>query len=189
MEPPLTYWVPSIAPSGLTFIKNGQPNNEADVLIGALAGTHIHWLKLKDNLRISSKRSLNGYARFRDIRQAPDGKIYAMTETPNRFVLLRSNIPILSTTDNKKFDEANNFTIYPNPSITESTLSFVTAKSQIVSARLFASNGSLIKELTSQTFSAGKHSLQLKSDELPQGLYFIEIDKDGTKMQMKLIKK
>jgi len=89
MELPLTYWVPSIAPSGLTFITNGQPNNEADILIGALAGTHIHWLKMRDNKRIASTRSMNGYARFRDVRQAPDGKIYAMTESPNRFVLLR----------------------------------------------------------------------------------------------------
>lgn len=93
MELPLTYWVPSIAPSGMTFIQNGQPNNESDILIGALAGTHIHWLKMKDNKRVSSTRSMNGYGRFRDIRQAPDGKIYAMTESPNRFVLLRTNLP------------------------------------------------------------------------------------------------
>jgi glucose/arabinose dehydrogenase len=89
MESPLTYWVPSIAPSGMTFITNGQPNNEADILIGALAGTHLHWLKLRDNKKIASTRSMNGYARFRDVRQAPDGKIYAMTESPNRFILLR----------------------------------------------------------------------------------------------------
>ena len=89
MQLPLTYWVPSIAPSGLTFITNGQPNNEADILIGALAGTHIHWLRMRDNKRIASTRSMNGYARFRDVRQAPDGKLYAMTESPNRFVLLR----------------------------------------------------------------------------------------------------
>jgi len=89
MELPLTYWVPSIAPSGLTFITRGQPNNEADILIGALAGTHIHSLKMRDNKRIASTRSMNGYARFRDVRQAPDGKLYAMTESPNRFVLLR----------------------------------------------------------------------------------------------------
>jgi len=89
MELPLTYWVPSIAPSGMTFITNGQPNNEADILIGALAGTHLHWLKLRENKKIASTRSMNGYARFRDVRQAPDGKIYAMTESPNRFILLR----------------------------------------------------------------------------------------------------
>ena len=89
MQLPLTYWVPSIAPGGLTFITNGQPNNEAEILIGDLPGTQIHWLKLRDNKRIASTKSMNGYARFRDVRQAPDGKIYAMTESPNRFILLR----------------------------------------------------------------------------------------------------
>jgi glucose/arabinose dehydrogenase len=73
----------------MTFIVKGQPNNEVDILIGALAGTHLHWLKLRDNKKIASTRSMNGYARFRDVRQAPDGKIYAMTESPNRFILLR----------------------------------------------------------------------------------------------------
>lgn len=79
MELPLTYWVPSIAPSGMTFIKNGQPNNEADILMGALAGKHIHWVKLEDNIKVASSQSMNNYARFRDVRQAPDGKVYAMT--------------------------------------------------------------------------------------------------------------
>ncbi len=111
MELPLTYWVPSIAPSGMTFIRNGQPDNEADILIGALAGTHIHWLKMKDNKRVSSTRSLNGYARFRDVRQAPDGKLYAMTESPNRFVLLRSNVPIVSVSDKNDLP----FQVFPNP--------------------------------------------------------------------------
>lgn len=96
MELPLTYWVPSIAPSGMTFIWSGEQNDQADVLIGALAGTHIHWLRMSDNKRVSSTRSMNGYARFRDVRQAPDGKLYALTETPNRFVLLRSSVPILN---------------------------------------------------------------------------------------------
>jgi glucose/arabinose dehydrogenase len=120
MELPLTYWVPSIAPSGMTFIKNGQPNNESDILIGALAGTHIHWLKMKDNKRVSSTRSMNGYGRFRDIRQAPDGKIYAMTETPNKFVLLRSSIPILNSVEEEMIALAEKNMLYPNPSVEQS---------------------------------------------------------------------
>jgi aldose sugar dehydrogenase len=189
MEPPLTYWVPSIAPSGMTFIRNGQPNNEADILIGALAGTHIHWLKMKDDARVSSTRSMNGYARFRDIRQAPDGKIYAMTESPNQFVLLRSSIPILSLIENKNIESVDKNMLYPNPSVSESTLTFYVSNSQFVSVRLFSTNGTLVKELTAQTFSEGKHSLLLESDKLQQGFYFIEIDKEGAKTHLKFIKK
>lgn len=111
MELPLTYWVPSIAPSGLAFIKNGQPQNEFDVILGALAGTHIHWLKMKENKVVSSSRSLNGYARFRDVRQAPDGKIYAMTESPNRFLLLKANIPIINPLEKNLSVSTNTLTL------------------------------------------------------------------------------
>lgn len=188
MELPLTYWVPSIAPSGMTFIRNGQANNEADILIGALAGTHIHWLKMKDNKRVSSTRSMNGYARFRDVRQAPDGKIYAMTETPNRFVLLRSNVPIFTSIADETTELVEKNILYPNPSVGESTLSFYVSNNQFVSVRIFSSNGILMRELASQPFSAGKHTLVIESDKLPQGFYHIEINKGGSRTLLKFIK-
>lgn len=188
IERPLTYWVPSIAPCGMTFIKNGQPNNEADILIGALAGTHIHWLKMKDDKRVSSTRSMNGYARFRDVRQAPDGKIYAMTETPNRFVLLRSSVPIFTSIEDETTELVEKNILYPNPSVGESTLSFYVSNSQFVSVRIFSTNGILMRELASQPFSAGKHSLVIESDKLPQGFYHIEINNGGSRTLLKFIK-
>jgi glucose/arabinose dehydrogenase len=188
IERPLTYWVPSIAPCGMTFIKNGQPNNEADILIGTLAGTHIHWLKLKDDKRVSSTRSMNGYARFRDVRQAPDGKIYAITESPNRFVLLRSNVPVFNSTEEGTGELKEKDVLYPNPSVGESTLSFYVSTKQFVTIRIFSTNGLLIKELTAQNFAAGRHSLEIESEKLPQGFYFIEVDKGGTKTLTKFIK-
>lgn len=186
MELPITYWVPSIAPSGMTFIKNGQPNNEADILIGALAGTHIHWLKMKDDKRVSSTRSMNGYARFRDVRQAPDGKIYAMTESPNRFVLLRSSVPILNSIEDVRMEMTEKDMLYPNPSNGETTLSFYVSNNQLVSVKIFSSNGILIKELTSEILTKGKHSLQLKSDKFSQGFYHIEMNKGGSRTFLKI---
>jgi len=188
MQLPLTYWVPSIAPSGMTFIRNGQPNNEADILIGALAGTHIHWLKMKDDKKVSATRSMNGYARFRDIRQAPGGKIYAMTETPNRFLLLRSSIPIVASIKDEMSALEGESIIYPNPSNGESTLSFYVTNNECVSVKIYNSNGLLIQELTSKTYPIGKHVLPIESDKLPQGLYFVEIDKGDATSVMKFIK-
>lgn len=188
IEPPLTYWVPSIAPSGMTFIRNGQPNNEADILLGALAGTHIHWLKMKDNKRISSTRSMNGYARFRDIRQAPDGKIYAMTESPNRFVLLRSNVPIFTSVEDEKNASNDSNILYPNPTTGVSTLSFVVSNNQPVSVKIFSIHGIVMKEFSVQPFSNGKHSIEIESDDLPSGFYSIEIDNGDSKSCVKFIK-
>jgi glucose/arabinose dehydrogenase len=188
MELPLTYWVPSIAPSGMTFIRNGQPNNEADILIGALAGTHIHWLKMKDNKSVSSSRSMNGYARFRDIRQAPDGKIYAMTESPNRFVQLRiSGLASSSLYDVNIVNEQEN-TLYPNPSMDESTLSFEVSSDQLVSVNIFNIQGALVQELPAQYCAKGRHLLAIQSYELSKGLYYVEINKVGSKTLLKFIK-
>jgi len=188
MELPLTYWVPSIAPSGMTFVRNGQPNNEADILIGALAGTHIHWLKMKDNKKVSSTRSMNGYARFRDVRQAPDGKLYAITESPNRFVLLRSNIFITTSINDKNSASVERDNLYPNPSIGESKLSFSIPNSQLVTVKILNTNGTFLKELTSQSYSKGKHSLLVDLNELPQGIYYLEIDKGGSRAFLKWVK-
>lgn len=188
MELPLTYWVPSIAPSGMTFIRNGQPNNEADILIGALAGTHIHWLKMKDGKKVSSTRSMNGYARFRDVRQSPDGKIYAMTESPNRFVLLRSSIPVFTSTEDETHASAEKNILFPNPSFGECTFSFYVSNNQNVSIKIFGLNGILIKELPSQSFSEGQHSLSIETDELPQGFYYIEVNKGDARTLLKFIK-
>ncbi len=94
LEPPLTYWVPSIAPSGMVFVQNNQAPNEADILIGALAGTHLHWLKMSNDQVVVASRNAGGYARFRDVRQAPDGRLYALTETPNRLIRLRTNVTL-----------------------------------------------------------------------------------------------
>jgi len=188
MELPLTYWVPSIAPSGMTFINTGQAIDEANILIGALAGSHIHWLKMKDYKKESFTRSMNGYARFRDIRQAPDGKIYAMTESPNRFVLLRSNVPIITSIANESIIEEEKDKLYPNPSFGNSTLLFDIPNNQNVSVRIYNSKGLLVKELISQPYSKGQHLLEIESDKLPQGFYYIEIDKGASKKLLKFIK-
>ena len=78
--------------------------------------------------------------------------------------------------------------LYPNPSAGESTLSFYVSTKQFVSVRIFSTNGTLIKELTAKTFAAGRHSIEIESDQLPQGFYFIELDKGGTKTLTKFIK-
>jgi glucose/arabinose dehydrogenase len=185
---PLTYWVPSIAPSGMTFIKNGQPNNEADILIGALAGTHIHWLKMKDDKRVSSTRSMNGYARFRDIRQAPDGKIYAMTETPNRFVLLRANVPILTSVTNESESLIAPNEIFPNPTDGKLNLVVYLSNTEVVNVTILNANGATVKELTFQPSSSGKNSLAIDATELPKGVYFLEVENDGIKQVTKWVK-
>jgi glucose/arabinose dehydrogenase len=188
MTLPLTYWVPSIAPSGMTFLRNGQPTNEADILIGALAGTHIHWLKIKDNKKVAAYRSMNGYARFRDVRQAPDGKIYALTESPNRFVLLKANVSVFSSQYETELTVDNNVVVSPNPLETGSSITFSTAKNELVTIRIFNYHGSLIQEQIARSYPKGDHTVDLQSEKLLSGVYILEVNKGGNRTFHKVVK-
>ncbi|TAH24506.1 MAG: T9SS C-terminal target domain-containing protein [Cytophagales bacterium] len=186
LEQPLTYWVPSIAPCGLTFLTQSTKGDEAEVLIGALAGTHIHWLRLKNNKVVRSARFMNGYARFRDVEQAPDGSVYALTETPNRLIKLKmSNI-----TSSAESQSSDSFfaQIFPNPSSDIASLSYSLNKTEKIIIKILAIDGSTQKILLDELVGAGNHELDLSQNQLPQGIYQIEIQKEGFKKILKWIK-
>jgi aldose sugar dehydrogenase len=89
MEDPVLHWTPSIAPCGLAFVDSelfkGWDHN---MLVGALAGQHIHRVVLDGESVVHTEKLLEGFARFRDIRQGPDGYIYVLTEAPGLFFRL-----------------------------------------------------------------------------------------------------
>jgi glucose/arabinose dehydrogenase len=83
MLPPLYYWVPSIAPSGMAFYTGDQfPEWRGDVFIGALAGEHLSRLDLDDAGRVvGEERLLRDLGeRIRDVAQGPDGLLYVITD-------------------------------------------------------------------------------------------------------------
>jgi glucose/arabinose dehydrogenase len=86
MVDPIHHWTPSIAPCGMCFVTSEKyPQWENNLLVGALAGQHIHRLVFDGTRVIRTERLLEGRARFRDIRQGPDGYIYVLTEGPGQF--------------------------------------------------------------------------------------------------------
>ena len=137
---------------------------------------------------VSFTRSMNGYARFRDIRQAPDGKIYAMTNSPNRFVLLSSNVPVFTSSTQHTKKSRNTDKLYPNPSAGKSSLSFFVAKNELISVRIYNTNGALIKALKPKSYSTGHHKVSLNFEDIPKGLYILEIDKGNTQTFIKWLK-
>ncbi len=81
-EQPVYYWDPVIAPSGMAFYEGDEfPQWDNTFLIGGLASTAIVIVHL-DNDRVSFEDRIPLNARIRDIRIAPDGAIYAITEDP-----------------------------------------------------------------------------------------------------------
>jgi aldose sugar dehydrogenase len=82
MEQPVKYWVPSIAPSGMTFY-NGKlfPKWNGSLFTGALAGKMLVRLQLNGNSVTGEERLLqNLYERIRDVRQGPDGALWLLTD-------------------------------------------------------------------------------------------------------------
>jgi aldose sugar dehydrogenase len=82
MEQPVFYWDPSIAPSGMTFYTSKViPEWENNLFIGALRGSHIIRLMIKDNKVIGEERLLTDKGeRFRDIAMGLNGELYVITD-------------------------------------------------------------------------------------------------------------
>ncbi|MDP3305286.1 MAG: PQQ-dependent sugar dehydrogenase [Erysipelotrichaceae bacterium] len=83
MEQPVYYWDPSIAPSGMAFYtSNVIPEWENNLFIGALRGSHIIRLMIRDNRVIGEERLLQDKGqRFRDIAMGLNGELYAITDS------------------------------------------------------------------------------------------------------------
>ncbi|MFW5708497.1 MAG: PQQ-dependent sugar dehydrogenase [Bacteroidota bacterium] len=89
MVDPILHWTPSIAPCGLDIVTSDKfPQWEGDLLVGALAGQHIQRVEIEGREVTQTEKILQGFARFRAIRQGPDGYIYILTESPGMMVRL-----------------------------------------------------------------------------------------------------
>jgi glucose/arabinose dehydrogenase len=82
MEQPIKYWVPSIAPSGMTFYSAKLfPNWSGSLFTGALAGRMLVRLSLDGDKVTGEERLLqNLNERIRDVRQGPDGALWLLTD-------------------------------------------------------------------------------------------------------------
>ncbi len=84
MEQPLHYWVPSIAPSGMTFVKGGlYPSLNGNLLIGSLKFEYLHLCIMKGSEVISEHRLFENM-RVRNVKQRSDGYIFFSVEEPGR---------------------------------------------------------------------------------------------------------
>ena len=76
-EQPVHYWVPSIAPGALEFVKGDKyPAWKGNALVTALQLKHISRLEIEKNKVVHEEKLLDVFARMRDIEQSPDGYIY-----------------------------------------------------------------------------------------------------------------
>lgn len=95
-EPPLAYWMPSIAVSGMTFYTGDRfPKWKGDVFVGALRtgeipGTgHLERILFNEKMEELRRETLltELRQRIRDVRQGPDGLLYLVTDEKEGAVL------------------------------------------------------------------------------------------------------
>lgn len=85
---PLHTWVPSIAPSGLTFVTSERYGRDwvGNLLVGSLKSTQLVRLELAQAFEGPVRRETRLLPdlgeRVRDVRQGPDGYVYLLTDHP-----------------------------------------------------------------------------------------------------------
>lgn len=86
MAQPEKYWVPSIAPSGLSIYEADLfPDWRGDLMLGALVDREVRRIDLVDDRVVGEEALFEDLAaRVRDVRVGPDGALYVLT--PDRVV-------------------------------------------------------------------------------------------------------
>jgi len=85
MEQPLYYWVPSIAPSGMTYYTGDKlPQWRGDLLVGSLKFRTLVRLEVQGREVVHEERLFTDeLGRIRDVRTGPDGYVYVLTDARN----------------------------------------------------------------------------------------------------------
>lgn len=82
LQQPVTFWDPSIAPSGMAFYAGDAfPEWSGDLLIGSLKFRHLRRLEMDGDEVVAEHELLRDRnRRIRDVRVGPDGLIYVLTD-------------------------------------------------------------------------------------------------------------
>lgn len=91
MEQPQWYWVPSIAPSGMTFVTSDiYPDWKGKIIVGSLKFAYLVALELEGDKVLSQEIVFPGIGRVRNVMQGADGYIYVATDGAGIFKIVPS---------------------------------------------------------------------------------------------------
>ena len=88
---PVTYWVPSVAPSGMAFLTSDRyPAWRGQLFVGAMKERGLVRLQLDGRRVVAQERLLESLGeRIRDVRQGLDGWLYVLTDNDTDGRILR----------------------------------------------------------------------------------------------------
>lgn len=83
MQQPVLYWVPSIAPSGMTFVNSDiYPDWKGDLLVGSLRFKYLNRCKIVGDKIVGEEIMMKNIGRVRNVKVGPKGYIYVAVERP-----------------------------------------------------------------------------------------------------------
>ena len=89
LEQPVSYWTPSIAPCGMTFITGDRYSKWKDnLLVGSLRFQYLERVVLNGHSVMHREKLLEGIGRVRNVVIGPDGLIYVAIENPGKILRL-----------------------------------------------------------------------------------------------------
>ncbi|PKG97842.1 hypothetical protein CXF95_15510 [Paraglaciecola sp. MB-3u-78] len=91
MEQPQWYWVPSIAPSGMTFVTSDiYPDWKGKIIVGSLKFAYLVALELEGDKVLSQEILFPDIGRVRNVKQGADGYLYVATDGAGIFKIVPS---------------------------------------------------------------------------------------------------
>ncbi len=89
ITPPLKFWIPALAPSGLSFINHPSFGSwNGNLLSGSLGRRHLLMIHMANGNPGSETVLLENIGRVRNVKQGPSGKIYVSVEEGGRLLEL-----------------------------------------------------------------------------------------------------
>jgi hypothetical protein len=88
-----------------------------------------------------------------------------------------------------KIHEQINASLYPNPTENMTSLSFLLKSDENMIVQLCNLNGKVIRDIRNEKLNAGKHVLDISTDNLKPGVYFIKMILGSEIIQKKLVVK
>ena len=83
MEQPIKYWVPSIAPSGMTFYDGDLfPAWKGNLFISALVPGDVRRVSIEGGMAVDEETLFDTLGRIRNVVSAPDGSLVLATDSP-----------------------------------------------------------------------------------------------------------
>jgi glucose/arabinose dehydrogenase len=81
MELPARYWRPALAPAGMDFVHSDHyPGWDGNLVIGSLVQKKLNRTIMDGEKAVADESLIQGIGRVRDVKFAPDGFLYVLTE-------------------------------------------------------------------------------------------------------------